>query len=211
MESISREFRTVTVQRPLLDLILQVTKRNIARVNKTWYALVSPFLYEHIILGRSKALQPLLDGMKRSTETIDGEPSRPISRWTQRLDVSMREHTKLGFRSRDGRTGQHLYSPFQPAYLDLFDHRSWIRTETPAERAAFPQMPRQPEDSALLYSPFYFHERLKRVSGGTHASRVDQHKQNHKLFHIPRSTQFAEDRTCPRNSLRHRPKSCSDV
>ena len=60
-------------------------------MNKTWYALVLPFLYEHIILGRSKALQPLLDGMNRSAETIDGEPSRPIGKWTQRLDVSMRD------------------------------------------------------------------------------------------------------------------------
>ena len=61
------------------------------RVNKAWYALASPFLYEHIILGRSKVLQPLLEGMNRSAKTAHGELSRPIGWWTQRLDVNMRD------------------------------------------------------------------------------------------------------------------------
>ncbi|KJA18294.1 hypothetical protein HYPSUDRAFT_205536 [Hypholoma sublateritium FD-334 SS-4] len=69
-----------------------VTKRNIARVNKAWYALVSPFLYEHIILGRSRALKPLLHGMNRSANATDGQINRPIGWWTQRLDVSMRDN-----------------------------------------------------------------------------------------------------------------------
>ena len=91
MENSPREFHAVPFRRPPLDLVSQITKRNVARVNKAWYALASPFLYEHIILGRSKVLQPLLEGMNRSAKTAHGELSRPIGWWTQRLDVNMRD------------------------------------------------------------------------------------------------------------------------
>lgn len=92
MENIPCEFDLVPVWRSLVDLIFQVTKRNMARVNKAWYALASPFLYEHIILGRNRALHPLLDGMNRSSKATDREFNRPIGWWTQRLDVSMRDN-----------------------------------------------------------------------------------------------------------------------
>ena len=59
------------------------------RVCKTWYTLGCPFLYEYIILGRTRVLAPLRDGLSRAALE-----NRQVGRWTERLDVRMRDATK---------------------------------------------------------------------------------------------------------------------
>jgi hypothetical protein len=64
------------------------------RVSKTWYTLASPFLYEYILLGKGKAVAPLLRGMHRTEPGVKSEDTtRPIGRWTKRLDVNFRDST----------------------------------------------------------------------------------------------------------------------
>ena len=58
------------------------------RVCKTWYTLACPFLYEYIILGRNRVLTPLCDGLSRAALE-----NRQVGRWTERLDVRMRNAT----------------------------------------------------------------------------------------------------------------------
>ncbi|KAF9481754.1 hypothetical protein BDN70DRAFT_991646 [Pholiota conissans] len=70
-----------------------VTRRSLVLVSKAWYILASPFLYEYILLGRGKAVLPLLLGMQRSKEAVGGDTVCPIGWWTKRLDVNLRDST----------------------------------------------------------------------------------------------------------------------
>jgi len=59
------------------------------RVCKTWYALACPFLYEYIILGRSRVLVPLHDGLSRAALE-----NREVDWWIERLYVQMGDATE---------------------------------------------------------------------------------------------------------------------
>lgn len=69
-----------------------MTRRNVLRVNKTWYDLAAPLLYEYILLGSGSAVHALSVGMERSSAQVsDDDSARPIGWWTRRLDVNMRD------------------------------------------------------------------------------------------------------------------------
>ncbi|KDR66438.1 hypothetical protein GALMADRAFT_273548 [Galerina marginata CBS 339.88] len=69
-----------------------VTSRSLVRVNKAWYQMASPFLYEYVLLGRGRGVIPVLAAMKKSQLMVDENASgHPIGWWTKRLDVKMRD------------------------------------------------------------------------------------------------------------------------
>ena len=72
----------------------KVTKRYLVRVCKAWYRFASPFLFEYIFLGRGRVLAPLRDGMLRPEQPLESQDSpHTIGRWTQRIDVHIRDRT----------------------------------------------------------------------------------------------------------------------
>ncbi|KIM38594.1 hypothetical protein M413DRAFT_12776 [Hebeloma cylindrosporum] len=86
-ESIGTQWSTSEHLRSLRKCL--ITKRNIVRVCKAWYALACPFLYEYIILGRNRVLAPLSEGLSRAALE-----NRQVGQCTERLDVQMRDATQ---------------------------------------------------------------------------------------------------------------------
>ncbi|PPR04205.1 hypothetical protein CVT24_010753 [Panaeolus cyanescens] len=64
-----------------------VTKRYLVGVCRQWYNLALPYFYEYILLGRTKALNPLLSALRASATQFD----QPPGWWTRRLDVHLRD------------------------------------------------------------------------------------------------------------------------
>lgn len=73
-------------------LLVQVTKRYLVRVCKHWNSMATPYLYESLVLGRSKVLNKLCHALKVSDERgSSSDHVRPFGWWTKRLDVVMRD------------------------------------------------------------------------------------------------------------------------
>jgi len=88
-------FRQALVRFPSLGFwsnVLQITRRYIVRVCKLWYYLAAPFLYQRVLLGRIRVVQPLLAGIERSlARNGDGDAGRPYPTLIRRLDIKMRD------------------------------------------------------------------------------------------------------------------------
>lgn len=84
-------------QRAIRDSL--ITKRYIVRVCKQWHALGMPLLYQSIVVGKARALDPLLDILRRSQDSIgsgdDRDCSHPLGWWTRRFDLLLPKNVPL--------------------------------------------------------------------------------------------------------------------
>lgn len=69
-----------------------MTRRNLLRVNKIWYALAAPILYEYILLSKDEMSKNLVDTMARSASDTSRST---IGSWTRRLDVNIRINPEI--------------------------------------------------------------------------------------------------------------------
>jgi len=77
----------------LLLTNFQVTRRYIVRVCKLWHYLALPFLYQRVLLGRSRVIRPLLAAVEESLARHgDEDTNTPFPMLVRRLDVRMRDN-----------------------------------------------------------------------------------------------------------------------
>ncbi|KAF7975016.1 hypothetical protein HWV62_10637 [Athelia sp. TMB] len=83
---------TIRLQQSELRASL-VTKRNLVRVSKAWYAMAAPHLYETILIDGQRTLMTLcttLTHSKEKGETSSGK-SHPLGWYAKRLDFAIRD------------------------------------------------------------------------------------------------------------------------
>ncbi|KAF7975018.1 hypothetical protein HWV62_10641 [Athelia sp. TMB] len=70
-----------------------VTKRNLVRLSKAWYAMAAPYLYETIIIGRQRTLISLCITLMHSENKGENPSSgsHPLGWYTKRLDFAARD------------------------------------------------------------------------------------------------------------------------
>lgn len=75
--------------------LIQRTRSNLSRVNKAWYAMAAPFLFEYIHLANGRKIPFLCEAVLRSKDAaVSNGKMCSLGWWTKRLDLSMREPNK---------------------------------------------------------------------------------------------------------------------